>query len=281
MSSQKSGNCCVCGEPADMRCSACGQGNIDLFFCSTKHQKLVWPMHKPVCGPGKADMHAAPDLTQAEADLFSSPTFLEDCSQHLKLGFDHFEERVGLPVGSIFKNARNRSIQPWLATFADSPEVYHSLLYLIASTLSSYAMQWPAKVDPLALPAHAFKSVLQTFLSIDQNDLDEAEQLSFAQEGVIWVGLLRIIDGRVATNELVTHEQIRARAEQMLQALEKAGVDLSMNQPGADFVDFFSKLLAHTPAMAGYNVYRTRTSGRPRVFVRHSSQLRNGQPTPA
>ncbi|GAA5918409.1 hypothetical protein JCM6882_008331 [Rhodosporidiobolus microsporus] len=46
-----SGNCCaVCFEPAKLRCSSCAPLGIDLFFCSSDHQKLVWPVHKTVCG---------------------------------------------------------------------------------------------------------------------------------------------------------------------------------------------------------------------------------------
>ncbi|GAA5855895.1 hypothetical protein JCM9279_001163 [Rhodotorula babjevae] len=46
--------CEVCGVLTTQKCSACESAGISLFFCSRDHQKLVWPAHKLVCGPGKA-----------------------------------------------------------------------------------------------------------------------------------------------------------------------------------------------------------------------------------
>ncbi|BGP39522.1 hypothetical protein JCM10449v2_003473 [Rhodotorula kratochvilovae] len=61
--------CLVCREKTIQRCSACVKAGIDLFFCSTEHQKLVWFAHKAVCGPGKANPFVWPALTQAEVDF--------------------------------------------------------------------------------------------------------------------------------------------------------------------------------------------------------------------
>ncbi|GAA5914374.1 hypothetical protein JCM8208_002828, partial [Rhodotorula glutinis] len=44
--------CEVCGVETTQRCSSCLEAGIDLFFCGKDHQKLVWPAHKTVCGPG-------------------------------------------------------------------------------------------------------------------------------------------------------------------------------------------------------------------------------------
>ncbi|GAA6041022.1 hypothetical protein JCM8097_004680 [Rhodosporidiobolus ruineniae] len=33
-----------------------------------EHQKLLWPVHKKVCGPGKANPFMWPNLSQYEAD---------------------------------------------------------------------------------------------------------------------------------------------------------------------------------------------------------------------
>ncbi|GAA5849633.1 hypothetical protein JCM8547_000517 [Rhodosporidiobolus lusitaniae] len=41
-----SGLCAVCGTTATTRCSSCSPHNLDLFFCSREHQKLVWKQHK-------------------------------------------------------------------------------------------------------------------------------------------------------------------------------------------------------------------------------------------
>ncbi|GAA5918415.1 hypothetical protein JCM6882_008333 [Rhodosporidiobolus microsporus] len=49
-SATQTGDCAVCYQPAKLRCSSCAPLGIDLYFCSTDHQKLVWPVHKKVCG---------------------------------------------------------------------------------------------------------------------------------------------------------------------------------------------------------------------------------------
>ncbi|BGP39663.1 hypothetical protein JCM10449v2_003614 [Rhodotorula kratochvilovae] len=61
--------CEVCGGLTTLRCVACQKAGIDLFFCSRKHQKLVWELHKTVCGPGKAFPIAIEPLTDAELDM--------------------------------------------------------------------------------------------------------------------------------------------------------------------------------------------------------------------
>ncbi|GAA5902548.1 hypothetical protein JCM6882_009313 [Rhodosporidiobolus microsporus] len=57
----------ICGELTTTRCGACEGAGIDIFFCSKEHQKLVWPVHKLVCGPGKANPFLWPSLTDEEA----------------------------------------------------------------------------------------------------------------------------------------------------------------------------------------------------------------------
>jgi hypothetical protein len=39
------GHCSVCGVAADTRCARCHRA----YYCSREHQKMDWPMHKPVC----------------------------------------------------------------------------------------------------------------------------------------------------------------------------------------------------------------------------------------
>ncbi|GAA5885675.1 hypothetical protein JCM6882_007522 [Rhodosporidiobolus microsporus] len=56
--------CCVCGEKTKQRCGACEQHGFDLFFCSREHQKLIWPVHKRVCGKPS---FRHPSLTFSEA----------------------------------------------------------------------------------------------------------------------------------------------------------------------------------------------------------------------
>ncbi|BGP15666.1 hypothetical protein JCM10213_006164 [Rhodosporidiobolus nylandii] len=62
----ETGECCVCGEETANRCGACAEA--DLFVCSREHQKLIWPVHKRVCGPRKCSPFCWPDLTHDEVD---------------------------------------------------------------------------------------------------------------------------------------------------------------------------------------------------------------------
>ncbi|GAA6020225.1 hypothetical protein JCM11491_003854 [Sporobolomyces phaffii] len=59
------GRCVVCGTQTAFRCSTCSAAGLDwMYFCSTKHQKLVWRGHKRVCGKVPFEW---PLLTRAEA----------------------------------------------------------------------------------------------------------------------------------------------------------------------------------------------------------------------
>lgn len=71
MSSTSVQPCAVCGEKTAKRCSECAKAGVDLYFCSSAHQKLVrypqcplrhrkradrggwrqvWSKHREVCG---------------------------------------------------------------------------------------------------------------------------------------------------------------------------------------------------------------------------------------
>ncbi|GAA6042611.1 hypothetical protein JCM8097_003159 [Rhodosporidiobolus ruineniae] len=67
MSQSTGGPCLVCGKEALTRCQACGKAGISLFFCSKEHQRVLWPVHKLVCGPS-ANPFTFPGLSQGEAD---------------------------------------------------------------------------------------------------------------------------------------------------------------------------------------------------------------------
>ncbi|GAA5846249.1 hypothetical protein JCM9279_005873 [Rhodotorula babjevae] len=68
MSSEWNQTCLVCGVKTKSNCSKCLQAGVDNFFCGADHQRLVWPVHRLVCGPGKAKPFQWPLLTQDEAD---------------------------------------------------------------------------------------------------------------------------------------------------------------------------------------------------------------------
>ncbi|GAA5887863.1 hypothetical protein JCM6882_000780 [Rhodosporidiobolus microsporus] len=67
--------CWVCGKATTTRCGPCGEAGVEIFFCSREHQKRVWPIHKLVCGPGKAHPFVWPLLSPEEADFACAHLF--------------------------------------------------------------------------------------------------------------------------------------------------------------------------------------------------------------
>ncbi|GAA5953238.1 hypothetical protein JCM10213_005385 [Rhodosporidiobolus nylandii] len=68
MASNETGECCVCGKETTQKCGACAEADFSLFFCSRECQKLIWPVHKRVCGPGRCNPFLWPELTKEEAE---------------------------------------------------------------------------------------------------------------------------------------------------------------------------------------------------------------------
>ncbi|GAA6001152.1 zinc finger MYND domain-containing protein [Rhodotorula paludigena] len=58
--------CEVCLKPTTNRCSECAKAPFDIYFCSRDCQKLVWKLHKTVCGPGKTHPFFVEPLTDEE-----------------------------------------------------------------------------------------------------------------------------------------------------------------------------------------------------------------------
>ncbi|GAA5952311.1 hypothetical protein JCM3765_001937 [Sporobolomyces pararoseus] len=50
-SEQPLGECVVCGKLCSKGCSSCKKVGLDwMYFCSVDHQRLIWRVHKHVCG---------------------------------------------------------------------------------------------------------------------------------------------------------------------------------------------------------------------------------------
>ncbi|BGP15682.1 hypothetical protein JCM10213_006147 [Rhodosporidiobolus nylandii] len=59
------GPCVVCGQETKSRCGPCVKAGLEgVFFCSPEHQRLLWPVHKKVCG---SNPFRLPLLTNEEA----------------------------------------------------------------------------------------------------------------------------------------------------------------------------------------------------------------------
>ncbi|GAA6019572.1 hypothetical protein JCM11491_001341 [Sporobolomyces phaffii] len=65
-SSPAAAECVVCGTTCWTRCSQCTASGLDwMYFCSREHQKLVWCVHRRVCGQ-HAKLFVWPKLSPAE-----------------------------------------------------------------------------------------------------------------------------------------------------------------------------------------------------------------------
>ncbi|GAA5948157.1 hypothetical protein JCM10213_001687 [Rhodosporidiobolus nylandii] len=111
MTSNDSGECCVCGKVTQDRCGACAEADFDLFFCSREHQKLIWPAHKLVCGP-LAVPFRWPKLSEEE---------LEDALQH--------KDYVPIPYSEC---ARDFSISGMLQKYGLTAEMVEIVLRAVA-----------------------------------------------------------------------------------------------------------------------------------------------------
>ncbi|KAJ8294953.1 hypothetical protein OF846_002019 [Rhodotorula toruloides] len=82
-------SCWVCGKEKARKCAACLASGFEIFFCSPEHQRLVWPLHRHVCG-SRSRPFFLPDLTDVE---ISRLVQLQDETIHLP--------DKSIPIGTI------------------------------------------------------------------------------------------------------------------------------------------------------------------------------------
>ncbi|GAA5964382.1 hypothetical protein JCM8115_006291 [Rhodotorula mucilaginosa] len=276
MSSQaQEKKCCVCGAPSTMRCSACSQAGIDLYFCSTEHQKLVWFAHKPMCGPLKASFHVLPDLTPSETRILQSPSFLQTLPQRRAPGTSSFSVTIGEAIdrlerdthlipGTFLRNVPRMS--EWLHSLASQPDVCFGLRTVINSGLSAFVYSQDNTEDPLEMPAHAVGLDLFVWLCVTHRDMPRPKLYRFSHGATIWAGLLRILAGRVTVagvdSSFVTPEFVRSNLERLLRSIQ-ADLDLAIDVTGGGLLTLVSQPLNHVPAMFGYNIQISSVAGDP------------------
>ncbi|GAA5989664.1 hypothetical protein JCM5350_001656 [Sporobolomyces pararoseus] len=97
MSDSIAHKCFMCGKPATDRCSKCATAGFDQFYCSKEHQRLLWPVHKRVCG-AKSNPFLFPPLDDSECEeLLSS----KDTITHRST--EGYDEGRGLTLVTRFK----------------------------------------------------------------------------------------------------------------------------------------------------------------------------------
>ncbi|ORY91769.1 hypothetical protein BCR35DRAFT_328356 [Leucosporidium creatinivorum] len=89
--------CVVCGAATTKTCSACKK----LFFCSSEHQKLRWPIHKHLCGK---EGYRPPSLTESEVDWALSHPHPQ-YGEILRQIFDERKSKLGDPTTSDYELA--------------------------------------------------------------------------------------------------------------------------------------------------------------------------------
>ncbi|GAA6013426.1 hypothetical protein JCM11491_006073 [Sporobolomyces phaffii] len=124
--------CCLCGAPSTTRCKPCSdQGKIDIFFCSTAHQKILWPVHRRVCGKNAAPF-TWPKLSDSEAQemtaVMDEVPFTEKHSyvSRFKLDFNVPRERVAGFIDTLRKKYDGPPLAP-------DPETEQAMLFFLRS----------------------------------------------------------------------------------------------------------------------------------------------------
>ncbi|GAA5976841.1 hypothetical protein JCM5350_007264 [Sporobolomyces pararoseus] len=126
------GECVVCGEVSSTRCGECSaHGTKFMFFCGPEHQRLVWFLHRKVCGR-RSHPFTFPGLSEAEEKEFyelsrkkiTYPPELEAFTWQ-----DTFEEKYGI----LTPARRDQAFKRHIEAFRDGdiicdPEVQEKLI---------------------------------------------------------------------------------------------------------------------------------------------------------
>ncbi|GAA5866803.1 hypothetical protein JCM3774_001806 [Rhodotorula dairenensis] len=164
--SEAAAACLVCGKASTLRCSACAaKFNIDLYFCSTEHQKLIWPFHRVVCGE-RAHPFRLPPLSEEEvqvcvARLTCLPENEEDVrTQNVFRKLLHADRRNPEEIKGHFQNLVGEEIplvDRRLLTTQPSSDEFGTLRMI--RLLGAW---WTSRVEPAISPGLEFLETFQT-----------------------------------------------------------------------------------------------------------------------
>ncbi|GAA5964805.1 hypothetical protein JCM3765_002563 [Sporobolomyces pararoseus] len=99
----KGGQCVVCGKETYLRCEACSRFGIDwMFFCSVEHQRLIWKVHRFVCGP-RSNPFTFPGFTETEIKRAKDLWEVKEYRERFKAGIVERGIERGLALSKSFK----------------------------------------------------------------------------------------------------------------------------------------------------------------------------------
>ncbi|GAA6041131.1 hypothetical protein JCM8097_004131 [Rhodosporidiobolus ruineniae] len=125
--------CWVCRDKTKNCCAPCEQAGLRLFLCSKECQRLVWPIHRFFCGPGKANPFNLPPLTPEEA---------VEAKQHA--GDEYADDQWRVKRTTLLRELEKRELL--------NEEPLSTLLESLSSATRSRADE-PARAHQLALAA--------------------------------------------------------------------------------------------------------------------------------
>ncbi|GJN87735.1 hypothetical protein Rhopal_000690-T1 [Rhodotorula paludigena] len=182
--------CAVCGEKTVKCCSECAKAGVDLYFCSSAHQKLVWSTHREVCGPGKANPFLPAPLSAQELEQA-----IETCRKECAVNSNNYGG-LQLPVEDLDKASRDGKILKLCHEVAE-PKLRTQLAQTLTMIRSSLYEDAQSTCDITALLESPFDAVeyiasLTTNAAFFESPLTEAVVNGFRHRLLIFVTLVQL-----------------------------------------------------------------------------------------
>ncbi|GAA5903823.1 hypothetical protein JCM8208_006589 [Rhodotorula glutinis] len=169
--------CEVCGAPTRRCCAACQAAGLAIFFCSKDHQKLVWPVHKPVCGPGKAFPMVVMPLTDLELNAarvrldhvaFVDQPIRTTLRTELRKTAGKAAELVLDDLGGDVYDTSKLSAKPWLVHIVRTAVRFYSATgsFVTADPLADQLLHLFGEGDGTSKPGGIFEASRVSYLFV-------------------------------------------------------------------------------------------------------------------
>ncbi|GAA5975852.1 hypothetical protein JCM5350_000757 [Sporobolomyces pararoseus] len=127
------GKCIVCGKESWQRCSKCSSAGLDwMTFCSVECQRVVWYMHKGVCGP-RSNPFMFPKLELEEIEESMRLSKLKYRNEEPSTWIKYFQQLDRLPTVEAAEKELRRSMMEL------TEQVDHSRKQALLLTYRSFA----------------------------------------------------------------------------------------------------------------------------------------------